>query len=206
MSTLFRTLLVLGLPATVLLGGAQSSVDWRAAEAQAPALATILAAAPPRVAASAQAAELRRIAEEGLAEAETRMGSICYLGEGVAQDLGQARSWFGKAAAQGDPEAQAKLGAMCYMGEGGPRDPVEALRWLSLSAAQDNAYAQGCLGLMYAVGDGVARDGVTACALLLRAVAGGNEQAGKSLRLLQRELTPAQVEEGRRRALSAESD
>ena len=206
MSTLFRTLLVLALPATVLLGGAQSIADRRATPAQTPGLATILAAPSPQDGASAEAAELRQIAEEGLAEAETRLGSMCYLGEGVAQDLVQARFWFTRAARQGDPEAQAKLGAMCYMGEGGPRDPVEALRWLSLSAAQDNAYAQGCLGLMYAVGDGVARDGVTACALLLRAVAGGNEQAGKSLRLLQRELTPAQVEEGRRRALSAESD
>ncbi len=203
MSALFRKLLVLGLPVTALLGGAQSTVDRPATQALAPVLAPLPAAPSPRDGTPAEVAELRQAAEQGDAEAQTWLGSMCYLGEGVAQDLRQARFWFGRAARQGDPEAQAKLGAMCYMGEGGPKDAAEALRWLRQSAAKDNAYAQGCLGLMYAVGDGVAKDGVAACALLLRAVAGGDEQAAQSLRLLQRQLTPAQVEEGRRRAAGA---
>jgi hypothetical protein len=91
---------------------------------------------------------------------------------------------------------------MCYLGEGAARDTAEAIKWFRLASAQGNATAQGCLGMMYAVGDGVAKDPVEAYAWLLQASAGGYQQAVRTFETVKRGLTPAQIEEGRKRAVA----
>jgi hypothetical protein len=90
---------------------------------------------------------------------------------------------------------------MNYLGEGTVKDNAEALKWFRLASAQEDAFAQGCLGVMYALGDGVPKDTVEAYAWLLQAKAGGDEQASRTLQLLEQNLSPAQIEEARRRAL-----
>jgi len=120
----------------------------------------------------------------------------------VRMDLAEARKWFRLAALQGDADAQAKLGAMCFLGEGAAKDAVEAAKWFRLASAQGNATAQGCLGMMYAMGDGVTRDLVQAFAWLLKATDAGNTQVTQTFETLKRGLAPAQIEEGRNRALA----
>lgn len=50
----------------------------------------------------------RRAAEMGVRDSQFNLGVLCARGLGVAQDLGQAWTWFSLAAAQGDAEAARK--------------------------------------------------------------------------------------------------
>ena len=49
--------------------------------------------------------EFRPLAEQGLADAQTALGWMYYLGRGVLQDYVQAHMWYNLAAAQGDNAA-----------------------------------------------------------------------------------------------------
>jgi len=42
------------------------------------------------------------LADEGNADAQTRLGTMYFEGKGVGQDFAQGLKWFGKAADQGD--------------------------------------------------------------------------------------------------------
>ena len=48
---------------------------------------------------------------QGNANAQFNLGACYENGEGVAQDMKLAATWFGKAAAQGDAEAAARRDA-----------------------------------------------------------------------------------------------
>ncbi len=82
--------------------------------------------------------ELRPLAEAGRADAQTYIGVMYYVGQGVPRDHAEAMKWFRKAANQGAAVAQDNLGIMYGAGEGVPRDHVRAHMWSSLSAAQGN--------------------------------------------------------------------
>lgn len=60
-------------------------------------------------------------AEAGDPDAQFSLGVRCAVGDGVTQDLPQARTWYGLAAEQGHPEAAFNLAAMWLHGEGGSR-------------------------------------------------------------------------------------
>ncbi|WP_306602110.1 tetratricopeptide repeat protein [Geothrix sp. 21YS21S-2] len=141
-----------------------------------------------------------RAAAGGDAKSMMILGMMHEDGDGVSRDPDQALRYFVMAAQRGDLDAQVKLGVKYYLGEGVPRDLQEARTWLQRAAVQGDAYAQGCLGLMYAVGEGVPRDPTEAYAWLTRAEAGGNRQVAQPLETLKRDLTPDQLEQGRRRA------
>ena len=51
-----------------------------------------------------------------LVEAQYRLGSLYYHGQGVPKDLEQAAEWYTKAAEQGDTQAQADQGNMYVHG------------------------------------------------------------------------------------------
>ncbi|WP_422126880.1 tetratricopeptide repeat protein [Thioalkalivibrio sulfidiphilus] len=51
----------------------------------------------------------QRLAQQGNAEAQFRLGDMYEQGLGVAQDEAQARHWYEKASEQGHPEANARL-------------------------------------------------------------------------------------------------
>jgi TPR repeat protein len=55
---------------------------------------------------------LRPLAEEGHADAQTRLGAMYDNGNGVAQDYAEAVKWYRKAADQGYADAQNRLGLM----------------------------------------------------------------------------------------------
>ncbi len=85
--------------------------------------------------------EWRPLAEQGEARAQTNLGVMYRLGEGVPQDNTEAVRWYRRAAEQGHTKAQFKLGAMYFMGRGVPQDDVLAHMWLNLSAAPGNELA-----------------------------------------------------------------
>ncbi len=86
--------------------------------------------------------EWRPLAEQGEARAQTNLGVMYRLGEGVPQDDTEAVRWYRRAAEQGHTKAQFKLGAMYFMGRGVPQDDVQAHMWLNLSAAPGNELAR----------------------------------------------------------------
>jgi putative methionine-R-sulfoxide reductase with GAF domain len=80
--------------------------------------------------------DLRKLAEQGNAEAQWQLGARYHSGEGVPRDDVQAMQWFQRAAEQGHPTAQATLGAYYWAGRGVPQDLSKAYFWSTLALAQ----------------------------------------------------------------------
>src|SRR6476620_11960473 len=79
------------------------------------------------------AKSLRKLAGQGDAEAQSRLGYMYYQGQGVPQDYAAALKWYRLAADQGNAEAQFDLAFMYYEGLGVPQDHVQAHKWLTLA-------------------------------------------------------------------------
>jgi TPR repeat protein len=115
---------------------------------------TLLKTDPERAASAC-----RRLADQGVADAQQNLGNMYRKGQGVPQDYAEAAKWFRKAAEQGRADAENNLGKMYENGLGGlPRDYGEALTWFQKAADQGDAIAQGNLADMYENGRGVPRD------------------------------------------------
>ena len=67
-------------------------------------------------------------AAKGDAEAQSRLASMYYMGQGVDANLPEAVAWYRKAAEAGEPKAQTVLGMLHEDGEGVARDPAAAAR------------------------------------------------------------------------------
>jgi TPR repeat protein len=80
----------------------------------------------------------RKAAAQGLAAAQTNLGTRYANGEGVARDTAQAVEWFQRAAEQGDAGGQFNLGVMYANGTGVGQDLTEAHKWLTLAAARSS--------------------------------------------------------------------
>ncbi len=80
--------------------------------------------------------ELRPLAEQGLAEAQSNFGVMYDTGRGVPQDDDEAAKWYRKGAEQNLPGAQENLGVFYARGRGVPQNYVQALLWLNLAAEQ----------------------------------------------------------------------
>ena len=85
--------------------------------------------------------EFERLAEKDIVLAQTNLGYMYSLGEGVEQDLEKSAYWFREAAKNGSTSAQLTMGALAYHGEGMERSAIEAYAWFSVAAAggQDSA-------------------------------------------------------------------
>jgi len=103
----------------------------------------------PRLEPADPLSEIRRLAEEGDADAQNRLGDAYSKGEGVPQDHAESAKWHSKAAEQGRAEAQYSLGVQYFAGEGVPNDWSEAAKWFARSAEQGNAESQFYLGYIY---------------------------------------------------------
>lgn len=81
------------------------------------------------------------LAKRGVVLAQTNLGYMYSLGEGVEQDLEKSAWWFLQAAQSGSTAAQLTVGALAFHGEGVERSSVEAYAWFSVAAAggQDSA-------------------------------------------------------------------
>ena len=83
-----------------------------------------------------QGQSIKERAEQGDAEAQSALGIMYDLGEGVPEDDAEAVKWYRKAAEQGNADAQCNLGIMYDLGEGVPEDDAEAAKWFRKAAEQ----------------------------------------------------------------------
>ncbi len=80
--------------------------------------------------------QTRKLAEEGNAEAQYKMGRMYDEGLGVTQDYKEAAKWYRKAAEKGNAHAQYQMGTLCAQGKGVPKDRIEAAKWFGKAAQQ----------------------------------------------------------------------
>ena len=152
-------------------------------------------------------AESRRIfhslADQGDVRARFMMGTIYEQGLGVPTDLTTAARWYRLAADGGSASAQYNLGIFYQFGKGVAKNEAEAARLLQQAAEQGHGRAQNNLSTFYFTGVGVKRDPVEAWKWLTLSADGlkgkGREIALENRAIIERELTPAQVDEARRR-------
>jgi len=157
---------------------------------------------------------LRLAAEQGDTEAKGLLDllSKAINSEKTAQLMQQARKAFGNKdykktleiikplAEQGDARAQHLLGFMYDQGQGVPQDYKEAVKWFRLSAEQGDEGAQAKLGVLYLRGRGVPQDYVLAHMWFNLSGSNGIEDAEKLRNLIEKKMTPSQIEEAQRLA------
>ena len=130
---------------------------------------------PSRDVAQLDVAQLRQIAGQGDAPAQTELGERYKDGrDGVQQDDGEAVTWFRRAVEQGHAGGQSNLGFMYATGRGVAQDDGEAVTWFRRAAEQGRAGGQSNLGFMYSTGRGVAQDDGEAVTWYRRAAEQGN--------------------------------
>ena len=78
-----------------------------------------------------------------------QLGELYKTGQGVNQDLGQARVWFRRAAKGGNVLAMHRIGVMTARGDGGPADSQEAIGWFENAANFGLVDSQYNLGAIY---------------------------------------------------------
>lgn len=125
--------------------------------------------------------QLKTLAAQGSAWAQTQLGQLYANGRGVPQDYVTARRWYEIAAAQRNAGAQSQLGQLYADGRGVPQDFKKARQWWEQAALQGNAQAQFNLGQLYANGRGVSQDYATARGWHEKAAAQGNAWAQAQL-------------------------
>jgi hypothetical protein len=126
--------------------------------------------------------QLKRLAAQGSASAQTKLGQLYESGRrGVPQDYVAARKWYEFAAAQGHAWAQSQLGQLYADGRGVPQDFKKARQWWEQAATQGVSQAQYNLGQLYANGKGVPQDYKTARSWHEKAAAQGNAWAQAQL-------------------------
>lgn len=143
---------------------------------------------------------LQKSAEQGFAPAQSELGYMYEHGHGTAVNYGEALKWYRKAAEQGLPLGQNNLGAMYDQGRGVPVDRAEAARWFRKAAEQGLPIGQRNFGNALAQGRGVQQDYVEAYKWLRLAALQGIQPARESIREISLRMTPAEIEEARRRA------
>lgn len=92
---------------------------------------------------------LEEAAALGHPPAQLQLGELYKTGQGVDQDLGQARTWFRRAANGGNVLAMHRIGVMTARGDGGPADTAEAIGWFELAANRGLVDSQYNLGAIY---------------------------------------------------------
>ena len=97
-------------------------------------------------------------------------------------------------AEKGNAVAQLNLGFMYSSGQGVAQDYKEAVKWYRLAAEQGYVAAQTSLGMMYGNGQGVAQDYVMAHMYWNIAGASGHEDAIKNRGIVEKNMTPSQIE------------
>jgi len=79
--------------------------------------------------------EFEFLAERNIVVAQTNLGYMYTMEEGVDVDLEQAYFWFRRAAENKSSAAQMTVASMLYHGEGVVADPIEAYAWFSVAGA-----------------------------------------------------------------------
>ena len=155
-----------------------------------------------------------KAAEQGHAAAQNCIGSMYQSGEGVPLDEAAAAVWYEKAAAQNYGEAYTNLGYLYDLGKGVPHDRARAVDLYLKGAEKGSLNAMLNVGISYWNGSGVAADRVEAFKWL--DLARFYSQRSKNMQLkwrvrgaleeLQKEMSKAEVREGKRRSKEWDAD
>ena len=123
------------------------------------------------------------LADQGNADAQSRLGFMYQKGDGVPRSEVAAANWYRKAADQGNAGGQVLLGLFYEEGRGGlQKDDREATRLYRLAADQGNADGQNNLGVNYRDGlGGVSKDDREAARLFKLSADQGNYLAQRNL-------------------------
>ena len=100
--------------------------------------------------------KLQDSAALGFPPAQLQLGELYKTGQGLEQDLGQARIWFRRAANGGNVLAMHRIGVMTARGDGGAADTREAISWFERAASfglVDSQYNLGAIFHPSAAGD-----------------------------------------------------
>ena len=124
---------------------------------------------------------LRKIAEQGLAEAQNNLGNCLYKGSSCTVDKVEAVKWFKKATEQGHAEAQNHLAYCLDKGIGCAENKAEAFQWFRKAAEQGHAKAQYNLAYCLYEGSSCTVDKVEAVKWLKKAAEQGHAEAQNNL-------------------------
>lgn len=97
-------------------------------------------------------------AEKGDPAAQFALAKRLETGDGVAEDVVHAASWYRRAAEQGHVAAELRMAWLYNIGEGVPEDVDASFTWLEKAAQGGHPVAQYRLAWMYINGDHVAKD------------------------------------------------
>jgi TPR repeat protein len=137
--------------------------------------------------------EWRPLADAGNADAQFNLGQAYRLGRGVPQNLNLAEQWFERAARQRHEQAGTSLGLLLFQ-NGRAR---EAMPWIQAAATRGDPRAQYVFGTALFNGDILRRDLPRAYAMMSAAAAQGFPQAQAQLAEMERQLSPADRDQGR---------
>lgn len=129
--------------------------------------------------------EYMAYAQKNDPDAQYNLGYMYETGDGVDQDLLQAKKWYEKAAKQDQPDAQYALAALYYYDNGViKQNYAEAKKWFEKAAYNGDDYAMNLLGYMYEQGHGTKQDYDEALRWYLKAADKNNVYAQRNLGLL----------------------
>ena len=89
--------------------------------------------------------ELGKLAEQGDAEAQWRLGTLYRNGDGVRQSDRESVEWFRRAAEQRFVPALSALGSQYWAGRGVPQDYAKAYVWYDVALAEGDENAESQL-------------------------------------------------------------
>jgi TPR repeat protein len=89
--------------------------------------------------------QLNMLATQGDKDAQYKLGSLYYFGNGVKKDFFTSSLWYRRAAQQGNADAQYNLGNMYLLGEGIQKNEQQANYWYTLAAANAHIKATNAL-------------------------------------------------------------
>ncbi len=136
---------------------------------------------------------LNRAAEQGLAPAQYRLGTMFEKGTGVPENPTKARTWYERASEQGNIKAMHNLAVMQAEGAGGPQDFAAAARSFEAAAQYGLADSQYNLAILYERGLGVERDLAAAYKWFSIAAANGDKDAGARAEALKNSVDAAKL-------------
>lgn len=122
------------------------------------------------------------LAKEGNVIAQSKLGSLYYMGAGVPEDNHKALEFFQQAGEGGNLGAMASAGMMLLYGQGGvPKNTALALQWYKKAAEKGLVRAQVSLAQLYYDGKLVTQDYSLAAQWFERAARQGDQSAQSQL-------------------------
>lgn len=103
----------------------------------------------PLIEENSEIVKLKRLAEQGNAEAQYKLGLMYDMGKDVDQDYNKAFEWYEKSANQGLASSQSKLGSMYRYGKGVEVNHAKASEWYWKAFKQGDEEAHYQLGTIY---------------------------------------------------------